>query len=322
MTLNTDIAVDRQTAIDLYADMALIRHFEQTAYRAYEQGLVYGTVHVSIGQEAVAVGTIKALRDDDQVVSHHRGHGHALAKGADPGRLMAELCGRRDGVSHGRGGSMHATDVQHAFLGTMAVVGSAIPLATGVALANRQLGNGAVCVAFFGDGAINQGVLYESMNLAALWQLPVVFVCENNGYAITTAAGDSTAGPGIAARATAFGLASDSVDGQDVLAVRAAMTSLVAAAREGTPALLEAVTYRFMGHSRGDPAHGVYRTREELEEWKLRDPLLLLARAGGLSAEDVNTLDAAAKRLAEESLQFAIASPPPNPVELTEGLSR
>jgi TPP-dependent pyruvate/acetoin dehydrogenase alpha subunit len=305
-------------AEELYGRMALIRRFEQVAYRAYEEGDVYGTVHVSIGQEAVAVGVIDALRATDTVLSHHRGHGHALAKGVDPNRLMAELCGRADGVSRGKGGSMHATDVGHGFLGTLAVVGAAIPLAVGYALAQKLTDTGAVCAAFFGDGAANQGVLYESMNLAALWDLPVLFVCENNSYAITTAAGDSTAGDGIAARARAFGLDAAVVDGQDVLAVRETTERMAAAARSGRPGLIECTTYRFMGHSRGDPAHGVYRTKAELEEWKARDPLEVLAAAAGLPDERTASLWAEAQKVAAEALEFARNSPAPPESSLME----
>lgn len=314
--------VDGVTASDLYFQMAVIRRFEQLAYRAYEKNEVYGTVHVGIGQEAVAVGVISVLGKSDQVLSHHRGHAHALAKGVDPGRLMAELCGRSTGVSGGRGGSMHATDVGSGFLGTMAIVGSAIPLAVGVALANKFLGSQRVCVAFFGDGAVNQGVLYEAMNLAKLWSLPVVFVCENNGYAITTSASDSIAGEGVVARARAFGLVSESVDGQDVFAVRDAAVRLVDRAREGEPALLEAITYRFLGHSRGDPTHGVYRSKEEVDAWKRRDPLTVLAANTQMGTEVVEKLDAAAKVVADSALEFALGSSFPDAEDLTIGLPR
>jgi acetoin:2,6-dichlorophenolindophenol oxidoreductase subunit alpha len=314
-----ELAVD--VAAELYGRMALIRRFEQVAYRAYEEGDVHGTVHVGIGQEAVAVGVVGALRETDSVLSHHRGHGHALAKGVDPNRLMAELCGRADGVSHGKGGSMHATDLSHGFLGTLAVVGAAIPLAVGYALAQRLTGTGAVCVVFFGDGAANQGVLYESMNLAALWELPVLFVCENNSYAITTPAGESTAGDGVTARARAFGLDAVQVDGQDVLAVRQAAERMVAAARAGGPGLLECRTYRFMGHSRGDPSHGVYRTKAELEEWKSRDPLEVLAATAGLSGSRTGELQDEAQRIAAEALEFARRSPVPDDSSLMEDVT-
>lgn len=323
MSVDVEATVEHQTAVDLYRQMARIRRFEQRAYRGYEQGHVYGTVHVSNGQEAVAVGVIGALRPDDQVISHHRGHGHALAKGVDPGRLMAELYARTDGVSGGKGGSMHATSVEHGFLGTMAIVGSAIPLAAGVALANKRLGNEKVCVAFFGDGAINQGVLYESLNLAALLELPVVFVCENNGYAITTSASDSTAGPGLVDRGRAFGLTAEQVDGQDVVEVGSVASRLVERARSGGgPSVIEALTYRFMGHSRGDPTHGVYRSAEELETWKARDPMLLIARRGGLSEADCDGLDTEVDAEIDAAVNFALHSDVPGPDMLTVGVTQ
>jgi TPP-dependent pyruvate/acetoin dehydrogenase alpha subunit len=322
VTADLAAPADLETAQDLYRQMAVIRAFERQAYRAYERGQVHGTVHASIGQEAVAVGVVGVLGESDTVLSHHRGHGHALAKGVDPGRLMAELCGRADGVSRGKGGSMHATDVGHGFLGTMAVVGSAVPLAVGVALANKVRGNDSVCVAFFGDGAVNQGVLYESLNLAALWALPVVFVCENNAYAITTSAEESTAGEGIIARARAFGVTAERVDGQDVHAVNAEASRLVEGARQGRPAVLEALTYRFMGHSRGDPPHGVYRTKDELGEWTKRDPLTVLATATGLDDAVVAQLEAEAADVAEAAMAFALASPEPGVEDLMDGIRR
>ncbi|MEO3826262.1 thiamine pyrophosphate-dependent dehydrogenase E1 component subunit alpha [Actinomadura sp. B10D3] len=315
---HTGLRVTEAEAAELYRRMAVIRRFEQAAYRAYEQGEVHGTVHVSIGQEAVAVGVMDALRPGDTVLSHHRGHGHALAKGVDPGRLMAELCGRAGGVSRGKGGSMHATDLDAGFLGTLAVVGAAIPLGVGYALAQRLKGTGAVCVVFFGDGAVNQGVLYESLNLAALWSLPVLFVCENNAYAITTAAHESTAGDGIAARARAFGVDGQEVDGQDVLAVRRLAASMAEAARNGRPGLMECLTYRFMGHSRGDPPHGIYRTKAELEAWTDRDPLALLATAAGLTSEDTGRFQDEARRIADDAMSFALASPVPDESSLLE----
>ncbi|MBD3924268.1 hypothetical protein IEZ26_06515 [Nocardioides cavernae] len=300
--------------------MTLIRRFETAAYRGYESGDVFGTVHVAIGQEATAVGVISTLGPEDQVLSHHRGHGHALAKGVAAPRLMAELYGRLDGVSRGKGGSMHATDTSSGFLGTMAIVGSSIPLAGGVALANKLRGTGQVCVAFFGDGAINQGVLYETLNLAALWSLPLVLVCENNSYAITTAASDSTAGPGLVSRAESFGVRAESVDGQDVLAVRDLAGSFVEGARAGQPAVIEALTYRFMGHSRGDPAHGVYRTKDEVAGWKARDPLTILAGAAGLDESTTNRLDEDARNVVDAAVAFARESEHSSPADLTDGV--
>jgi acetoin:2,6-dichlorophenolindophenol oxidoreductase subunit alpha len=305
-----------ETPEQLYARMALIRHFEQAAYRAYERGELPGTIHASIGQEAVAVGVAAGLHTHDTMLSHHRGHGHALAKGVSPQRLMAELMGRRDGVCKGRGGSMHITDVSCGFLGSLAVVGSSLPLAVGVALAARRRGEDAVCVVFFGDGGVNQGVLYESVNLAAIWRLGVLFVCENNAYAITTPAEQVTAGPGLVVRAQSFGLTAERVDGQDVQAVCEATQRLADGARTGMPALLECRTYRFLGHSRSDPPHGHYRTRAEVEHWQQRDPLAVLAAAAGLDDATCTRLQEQAQAQVEQAVQFARASAVPGEAEL------
>jgi pyruvate dehydrogenase E1 component alpha subunit len=307
----TDAAVDVAEAEQLYMTMALIKRFEQVAYRAYEQGEIEGTIHASIGQEGTAVGVISELRTSDKVLSHHRGHGHALAKGVDPGRLMAELCGRATGVSGGKGGSMHATDTACGFLGTLAVVGSSIPLAVGVGLGLRRVGTDDVCVVYFGDGAVNQGVLYESLNLAGIWDLPVLFVCENNAYAITTSADDFTTGEGVRARAEGFGIANAIVDGQDVLAVKRETARLLEGVRAGAPAVLECLTYRFMGHSRGDPPHGVYRTKDELDRWQSRDPLILLARNASIGEDVIQRIDDEVRRRVDDAMQFALDSPRP-----------
>jgi acetoin:2,6-dichlorophenolindophenol oxidoreductase subunit alpha len=301
----------------LYRRMALIRRFEETAYRAYESGEVVGTIHACIGQEGVAVGVMSALAREDLVLTHHRGHGHALAKGVDPERLFAELLGRRTGVSGGKGGSMHATDVEHGFLGSFAVVGGSIPLAVGVALAARRRGEDAVTVSFFGDGAINQGVLYEAFNLARIWDLPVVFVCENNGYAISVPNGYATGGGGIVDRARAFGLRAERVDGQDVGAVRDITTELAAGARRGTPALIEAVTYRLVGHSRGDPVHGLYRTADEVDKWRERDPLLVHAANAGLADADCEDMLAEAQRTVQDAFDRARGAPTPDAAAAT-----
>jgi pyruvate dehydrogenase E1 component alpha subunit len=312
----TSLAETRAATLALYERMLLIRRFEEAAYRAYEQGEVAGTIHVSIGQEAVAVGVISALAPGDTVFTHHRGHGHALAKGVDPGRLMAELFGRSDGVCGGKGGSMHVADVEHGFLGSLAVVGGSIPLAVGVALADRLLARNRVCAVFFGDGAVNQGVFYESVNLAAIWRLPVLFVCENNGFAISVRNEYATGGDGICARAAAFGVSAEVVDGQEVASVCAAATRLVEACRSEGPALLECRTYRFMGHSRGDPPHGLYRSQHEVEEWRERDPLLLAAT--GLGRMDLDLVSHHVDETIVHALQFARDSPPPAAEDVTK----
>lgn len=307
-----EAATAMDAAAELYGRMALIREFEQAAYRAYERNELPGTIHASIGQEGVAVGVVAGLRGGDRMLSHHRGHGHALAKGVEPSRLMAELFGRATGVCGGHGGSMHVADVEHGFLGSLAVVGGSVPLALGAALAAARRNEDAVCAVFFGDGAVNQGVLYESMNLAVMWRLAVLFVCENNGYAITTPADRVIAGDGIAARARAFGLEARHVDGQDVEAVRDATRALADGARAGRPALLECATYRFLGHSRSDPAYGNYRTREEVMRWRERDPLVVLRERAGLDARLCASLETHARARVEEALAFARASPEPS----------
>jgi acetoin:2,6-dichlorophenolindophenol oxidoreductase subunit alpha len=301
--------------LDLHHQLALIREFEEFAYRAYEAGEITGTVHASIGQEAVAVGVMSALGREDLVFTHHRGHGHALAKGVDPVGLFAELLGRRGGVSGGKGGSMHATDVRVGFLGSFAVVGGSIPLAVGVALAARRRGEDAVAVAFFGDGATNQGVLNESMNMAAIWGLPVLFVCENNGFAISVRNEYATGGAGVVQRARAFGLDAEQVDGQSVNDVATLAGRLVAGARAGRPALIEALTYRFVGHSRGDPPHGLYRAEAEVAEWRGRDPLFVHAADAQLDESETQSIRARARAEIEAALDAARALPAPDPSE-------
>ena len=313
MTTAMQAAVDgADLARGLYRRMALIRRFEETAYRAYEAGEVVGTIHACIGQEAAAVGVISALAREDLVLTHHRGHGHALAKGVDPEHLFAELLGRAAGVSGGKGGSMHATDVNVGFLGSFAVVGSSIPLAVGVALAARRRGEDTVAVAFFGDGAINQGVLYEALNLAQIWDLPVVFVCENNGYAISVPNDYATSGGGVVDRARAFGVRAERVDGQDVAVVRDVATELVAGARNGKPALIEAMTYRFVGHSRGDPVHGLYRTEDEVDQWRERDPLSVHASNAALSGAECEEMLAEAQQTVEGAIERARSADAPD----------
>lgn len=307
-------------ARDLYRTMTLIRRFEEAAYRAYEGGEVTGTIHASIGQEAVAAGVITALRPKDLVFTHHRGHGHALAKGVAPARLFGELLGRANGVSGGKGGSMHATDTSVGFLGSLAVVGGSIPLAVGVALAARRRGEDTVAAAFFGDGAVNQGILYESMNLAAIWSLPVLFVCENNGYAISVADSYATGGHGVVERARAFGLRAEQVDGQDAVAVQDVTSTLVAGARDGAPALLEALTYRLVGHSRGDPPHGLYRSEDEVDQWRQRDPLTVLAIKAALPEYESESILAEAGRVVAEALDEARRSPAPALDEAVSGV--
>lgn len=296
----------------LYRTMRLIRAFEERALQLVKSGEILGGIHPYIGEEAVAVGVCTALRADDLITSTHRGHGHVLAKGADPSRMLAELCGRATGLNRGRGGSMHAADVGAGILGANAIVGGAAPIAAGAAWAARQSGGDRVTVTFFGDGALNQGVLLETMNIAALWRLPLVFVCENNGYATTMATAGAVAGS-AAGRAAAFGLPSLSVDGMDVEAVYAAAARAVANARSGAgPTLIEAITYRYGPHHTIELRLRLdYRSEEEIERWRLRDPLDI--EAARIPAAVRDQIDAEVAEIIESAHEFARSSADPDP---------
>lgn len=292
--------------------MRLIRQFEERALELVKTGEIVGGIHPYIGEEAVAAGVCAALSADDQITSTHRGHGHVLAKGADPSRMLAELRGRETGLNRGRGGSMHAADLGVGILGANAIVGGAAPIAAGAAWAAKHKGTGQVVVTFFGDGALNQGVLLETMNLAALWRLPLVFVCENNGYATTMATAGAVAGS-AAGRAGAFGLAFASVDGMDVTEVHAAAVSAVQAARDGAgPTLIEAITYRFGPHHTIERLIRLaYRTQEEIDLWRQRDPLDV--QAARIPAAERERIDAEITAIIDAATEFAAASPDPDP---------
>jgi pyruvate dehydrogenase E1 component alpha subunit len=280
----------------LYEQMEVIRRTEQAAHDLFLAGLVKGTTHLAAGHEAVAVGASSALRPDDYVFATYRGHHHAIARGASPGECLAELMSKATGVCRAKGGSMHLTKASAGMLGSYAIVGAHLPMAAGAAWSAQLRGTGQVAVAFFGDGATNIGAFHEALNLAAVWSLPVLFVCENNLYMEYTPISSVTAVPHPAAdRAASYGLAPQVIDGNDVTAVAAAVGQAADRARAGAgPALLEAVTYRHFGHSRTDPAK--YRPAEEVEQWLRRDPLTvargLLAAAGAAP----QTVDAAAER--------------------------
>ena len=298
----------------LYRAMLLIRRFEERAADLRQQGHIPGFLHPYIGQEAVAVGVCAALGPEDVITSTHRGHGHLLARGADPGRMYAELYARRDGYNRGKGGSLHMIDAGLGFLGANGIVGGGIPLATGAALELRRRGGRAVAVCFFGDGATNEGSFHESLNLAALWRLPVLYVCENNLYAEFTRQDEHQPISSIAARADAYAMPGVTVDGNDVLAVRdvAAEARRRALAGEG-PTLIEARTYRHRGHYEGDMAR--YRPPDEVEAWMARDPIAsfrarLLADLGATEAE-VGAVEAEVEAALDRAVAFASASPPP-----------
>jgi acetoin:2,6-dichlorophenolindophenol oxidoreductase subunit alpha len=297
---------------DRYARMRLIRGFEEQALALVRSGEIVGGIHPYVGEEAVAVGVCAALRDDDLITSTHRGHGHVLAKGADPRRMLAELFGRETGLNHGRGGSMHAADLSLGILGSNAIVGAAAPIAVGAAWAARRAGRDQVVATFFGDGALNQGVLLEAMNLAALWRLPVLFVCENNGYATTMPISTGVAGAPVG-RAQAFGIPAQTIDGMDVETVRDAATGAVAAARAGGgPAFLECLTYRYGPHHTIELRMRLsYRSEEEIERWRQRDPLDI--QGARISSEERDKLDAEAAGILAEAAEFARSSPNPDP---------
>ena len=310
------LGVDADVAQRLLRDMMLIRRFEEKAAEAYALGKIGGFLHRSIGEEAVAVGATSVLRPDDYVISTYREHGHCLAKGSDPRRVMAELFGRRDGLSKGKGGSMHLFDRTRNFLGGHAIVGAHLPLATGVGFAIKYRGGDQVVVCYFGDGAVPEGEFHESMNLAALWKLPVIYVCENNRYAMGTSLERALAETEIWKFGRAYNMACEPVDGMDVLALREVVGRAVERARaERTQTLIEARTYRFRGHSMRDPAGAVYRTKEEVEREKLRDPIVLFrdrtTRTGVLADTDLRAIEKDVNDLVDEAIAFADASPEP-----------
>jgi TPP-dependent pyruvate/acetoin dehydrogenase alpha subunit len=287
--------------------MALIRAFETQVAALYRDGEIPGFVHTSLGQEAVAAGVCGALARDDYLTTTHRGHGHVLAKGADVDGMMAELFGRATGLSRGKGGSMHVADPSVGILGANAIVGAGIPLATGAALSSKLLRQGRVSVAFFGEGAVNQGAFHEAVNLAAIWDLPVLFLCENNRYAEFTDSSTMARVAGVTERAAAYGIRALAVDGNDSQAVHAAAVEAVAACRAGEgPVLIEALTYRWHGHYEGDGQP--YKPADEAERWRARDPLVLAEAelvAGGLATEEQL---AGVLRTAEERVAQAVES--------------
>ena len=296
---------------ELYRTMRTIRRFEERVVDLVNSNEIAGVTHEYIGQEAVATGICAALRADDIITSTHRGHGHVIAKGVAPARMFAELLGRATGTNHGHGGSMHIADLSLGIYGANGIVAAGTPWAAGAAWAAKQDGSDRVAVSFFGDGALNQGVLHETMNLAAAWSLAVIFVCENNGYAVTTPAVSSSAGSPVE-RAAAYGMAAEDIDGMDVEAVLAAAKTAVARARRGDgPTFLECKTYRFVGHHTAERTMSLgYRTDEEIERWRLRDPLVLLGSS--LDPEAVLRIDAEVERVLDDAIDFARTSGRPD----------
>jgi pyruvate dehydrogenase E1 component alpha subunit len=303
--------------------MHLIRCFEEKAEALYALGKVHGTMHLYIGEEATAAGACLALRRDDYILSTHRGHGHCLAKGADVNLMMAEFMGKAVGYCRGRGGSMHIADVDGGNLGANGVVGGGIPTSVGVALGLKMQKTGKVLICFFGDGASNEGAFHEALNMASIWKLPVVYVCENNQYGLSMSVKRSMAIEHISVRAAGYGIPGVTVDGNDLLAVYRAVSTAVARARAGDgPTLVEALTYRWRGHSKSDRQR--YRTRDEVKEWQDKDPITRLRTKlieGGLF--DVAALDqvgAEACQVIEEATAFAEAAAEPDPATIMDGV--
>jgi TPP-dependent pyruvate/acetoin dehydrogenase alpha subunit len=300
----------------MFRQMAVIRETELAAHDLFLAGLVKGTTHLAAGHEAVAVGTSAALRDDDYVFATYRGHHHAIARGASPAECLAELMSNATGVCRAKGGSMHLTKADHGMLGSYAIVGAHLPMAAGAAWSAKLRGSGQVAVAFFGDGATNIGAFHEALNLAAIWKLPVLFICENNLYMEYTPIASVTAVAHPAAdRAPAYGLAGELIDGNDVLAVMFAVARAARRARAGEgPAVIEAATYRHFGHSRTDPAK--YRPQEEVREWMARDPLLVTRaqlEAMGVAADEIDGWSQQAKQDVAHAVAEAKAAPEPDP---------
>jgi pyruvate dehydrogenase E1 component alpha subunit len=294
--------------------MMLIRRFEERAQEMYMKAKVGGFLHLSIGEEATIVGTTSVLREDDYLISTYREHGQAIARGTDPKVVMAELFGRETGTSRGRGGSMHLFDHKRRFMGGYGIVGGNLPLAAGLGLASDYRGEDSVTVCMFGDGASNQGTFGETMNIAALWELPVVFLVVNNQYGMGTAIHRHSAVTDLSKKAECLGVPGERVDGMDVLAVRECITEHLRIAREdGRPTLVEALTYRFRGHSAADPE--VYRTKEEVQEWRRRDPILVFAerlkQAKMIDDSELEDSDRRAVEAVDEAVAFADSSPEP-----------
>ena len=310
---------DRELMLSYYREMLLIRRFEEKAGQLYGMGLIGGFCHLYIGQEAVAVGVQHALKDGDSVITAYRDHGHMLATGMDPRRVMAELTGRVTGYSKGKGGSMHMFARDKHFYGGHGIVGACVPLGTGIAFAHQYREDGGVCVTYLGDGAVNQGQVYEAFNMAALWKLPVVYVIENNKYGMGTSVERASAGTELYRRGDAYGIPGKAIDGMDVLAVHEAAAEAVAYARAKGPTIIEALTYRYRGHSMSDPAK--YRSRQEVQEVRTeRDPIDRLRRTmldGGIAEEETfKAIDKEIRAIVNEAASFAQDSPEPGPEEL------
>jgi pyruvate dehydrogenase E1 component alpha subunit len=314
--------IDQKLLLSYYRKVLELRLFELKVQELYRNGRLPGFVHLYVGEEAVAVGVCSNLENSDLIFSTHRGHGHALAKGVPAGVVLAELWGKTTGSSGGRGGSMHMYAPEYGFMGTNGIVGAPIPLATGAALSAKLRKNRQVVVSFFGDGAVNSGSFHEAVNCGAVWNLPVVYVCENNLYATEMAFLRATKNVSVASRAKAYGMLGVEVDGQDVIAVHEVAKQAILRARDGGgPTLIECKTYRYVGHHEGDPGTD-YRTREEVQQWKLRDPVKIarkaLLDAGSVSEGDLQSVEQELEHEIDQAVEFAEKSPEPPADSVTE----
>ena len=317
------MAIQKEKLLWMFRTMVRIRRFEERVVREFADGNIPGSVHVYIGEEAVATGAIAHLKKEDYIMSTHRGHGHLIAKGGETDKMMAELFAKKTGYCLGKGGSMHIANLDIGMLGAAGIVGSGIPIATGAGLSAKMRGTDQVTISFFGDGASNIGRFHEAINLASVWSLPVVYICENNLWAVSVPTSTSLNIPNIADRAAGYGIPGVVVDGMDVLAVYEAAGEAVARARKGQgPTLIEAKTYRFRGHFEGDS--GTYRPQEEIDRWKKRDPIDLyrekLLEMKVLTRKQAEEIDKEALAEMDKAIKFALESPFPEPEETLENV--
>lgn len=315
--------MDKATLLDWYRQMVLVRRFEQKCAELYQLGKIGGFLHLYIGQEAVAVGSIGARREQDHIITAYRDHAHALIAGADPNALMAELLGKATGVSKGRGGSMHLADVSRNYWGGYGIVGGHIPLGTGIALAEQYKGTDAVVLCYMGDGSTNIGYFHESLNMAGVWDLPIIYIVENNQYGMGTSVDRASAAPDMATKALAYNMDPKKVDGMNVIDVYNATKDAIAAIHEGkAPQFLELITYRFEGHSMGDPLR--YRTKSEVEKWRDDDPIGVLERhiysEKAATKEELERIDDDVEKVIDEAVDFAEKSPFPSLDSLFENI--
>lgn len=301
-----------EQAKTIYEQMFSARIFEEHVDALLRKGMIHGTAHLAVGEEATAAGGVGALCPDDYIMSSHRGHAHCIAKGADLRRMMCELLGKREGYCKGLGGSMHIVDISAGNFGANGVMGPSIPMATGVALAIKKENSGKIILDYFGDGTSNSGLFHEALNMAALWKLPIVYLCENNLYGLSTHVSKSVSVTDIAMRAKAYGMPGRIVDGMDVLAVMEAVREAADRARRGEgPTLIEAKTYRYLGHSKSDKR--IYRSREEEEEWKKKDPIPAFARymlEQGISKKEIREIEDRSRKACDEAVEYALAADP------------